>query len=255
MPRHFYLYSSPSPLPTPTSLANKTMQRQRFPIACIATQADPHIEPNYAVNGLDVLFAVATYNPADVGVLPFSRKVARARSAGRLQSPRHRILLRLPYIQDEPPAKQYARIMRAVCTDMAKGAWAAAHPGAHSAIAAALLWLDHDTARAAQWAANKTFQEDVRFNSDVADHLREQAGETLCPHGNNRPFECALCHPPEPPLEIIVAPEEASIVDAIFAGEAVMEAKEAHPIDSFEVPRSIEDDAIDLDSYSIGGHN
>lgn len=111
-----------------------------FPVACIAAEI-ASVQPKPSGTDATFDFAVATYNPADEGILPFSKKEGRARAYGRLNSSNHRIRLTLSganfsFDHGFPPA-----IIKAICEDMIHGTWHERHPAAAAAKAAARHWL------------------------------------------------------------------------------------------------------------------
>jgi hypothetical protein len=119
MPRHFYL----------------RLSTHNFPIACIATEIA-------STNPPAIEFAVATYNPADEGIIPFTKKEGRARAIGRLNSPKHRIRITLPADTPIDVSKGIpVPVIHAICLDMTQGSWSQAHPAACAAHSAAHAWL------------------------------------------------------------------------------------------------------------------
>lgn len=115
-----------------------------FPVACIAAEI-ASVQPKLSGTDATFDFAVATYNPADEGILPFSKKEGRARAYGRLNSSNHRIRLTLSganfsFDHGFPPA-----IIKAICEDMIHGTWHERHPAAAAAKAAARHWLHQAT--------------------------------------------------------------------------------------------------------------
>jgi hypothetical protein len=113
-----------------------------FPVSCVAVQAGQW----YGQEA--ICFAVSTYNPLDQGILPYSKKTAKARAAGRLNSEAQRILLKV----DEAYRLDFSKgipseVVRAICLDMTNGYWLKQHPAAAAAYRAAKHWLDTHSER------------------------------------------------------------------------------------------------------------
>ncbi len=137
MPRHFYLRNVKS-----THFPLNPLFPENFPVVCVA-----YTEPEFSMEDgkkvMEVRFATATYNPADLNTnLKWSKAKARNKSAGRLNTDNQYLAIDVPIDTTRPEDRQFFSIKKAICQSMLRGKWRNLHPGAMSAVLAAGQWLD-----------------------------------------------------------------------------------------------------------------
>jgi len=151
MPRHFWLHLPPSP---------KQTRGRGIPVASVASTEDRCVEDGNDI--VEISFVVVTYNPADIGLLPFSKAYGRNRSIGLLSSNTDNNRRHITVI-DLPATTSGIDIKRAIIHDILYGEWDKRHPGAIAAKTAAAHWLN-------QHPQIKTPEESAAISALVTQH-------------------------------------------------------------------------------------